>query len=132
MAAGFLASRGYRIVARNVRVPMGEADIIAVDPDGLTWVVVEVKTRTREDGQHPRSAAAMPEENVTAAKRTTLRHILSHLRRANRWQAARIDVVAVEMVRNQAVVRHHVGAVEVSGAGRGKQKADFRFQRSEI
>ena len=119
LAAGFLASRGYRVVDRNVRVPMGEADIIAIDPDGQTWVLVEVKTRTREEGQHPRSAAATPEENVTATKQATLRQILAHLRRANRWQSARIDVVAVEMVRSQAVVRHHVAAVETSGTGRG-------------
>lgn len=118
IAARFLRSQGYRIVERNVRVPMGEADIIALAPDGVTHVVVEVKTRTRHDGQHPRSAAADPEDSITATKRTTLRHILEHLRRANRWAHARIDVVAVEVLDGDAVIRHHIGAVDASATSR--------------
>ena len=109
IAAAYLASKGYRIIDRNVRVSMGEADIVVVDPDGQTHVVVEVKTRTRAEGQHPRSAATAPEESVTAAKEETLRQILQHLARANHWSRSRIDVVAVEMIDGQAVVRHHEG-----------------------
>ena len=43
-AADFLAERGYEIVARNLRTPYGEIDLIA-QKDGFT-IFVEVKART--------------------------------------------------------------------------------------
>ena len=43
LAAAFLAGHGYRIVARNVRLPDGEIDAICLD--GGTLVIVEVKRR---------------------------------------------------------------------------------------
>lgn len=42
-AAAFLEANGYRIVARNVRVPGGEIDAVCLD--GATLVIVEVKRR---------------------------------------------------------------------------------------
>lgn len=43
LAERFLRRRGYRIVARNVRSPSGELDLIA--EDGGVLVFVEVKAR---------------------------------------------------------------------------------------
>ncbi|MEX5216665.1 MAG: YraN family protein [Nitrospiraceae bacterium] len=43
LAERFLRSRGYHIVARNVRSPSGELDLIA--DDGGVLVFVEVKAR---------------------------------------------------------------------------------------
>jgi putative endonuclease len=42
LAAAHLRHRGYRIVARNLRTPVGEIDLIAMD--GRVLVFVEVKT----------------------------------------------------------------------------------------
>src|SRR5512138_148850 len=42
-AVWFYRLRGYRIVARNVRLPAGEIDVVA--RRGRTLVIVEVKTR---------------------------------------------------------------------------------------
>ena len=42
-AVWFYRLRGYRIVARNVRLPAGEIDLVA--RRGRTLVIVEVKTR---------------------------------------------------------------------------------------
>ena len=42
-AAAFLAARGYRILARNVRFRTGEIDLVAEEAGAL--VFVEVKTR---------------------------------------------------------------------------------------
>jgi putative endonuclease len=109
IAARHLASQGYRIIERNVRVPMGEADIVAMDPDGLTHVIVEVKTRVRIEGQPELSATTLPEESVTVAKRQTLENILKHLSRANAWERSRIDVIGIELSGEDALVRHHVG-----------------------
>ncbi|MFQ3581615.1 MAG: YraN family protein [Chloracidobacterium sp.] len=82
LAARFLIQRGMRIVACNVRVPVGRArtggrvhgeiDIVAFD--GPTLVFVEVKTRTTD-------AVAAPERAVTTAKQRRLR------RAAHRYRA---------------------------------------------
>jgi putative endonuclease len=51
MAATWLASRGWTILARRWRCPDGELDLVARDPDGLL-VAIEVKGRrsTRAGG----------------------------------------------------------------------------------
>jgi putative endonuclease len=43
-ASDWLAERGYQIIARNVRTPYGEIDIIAQQGD--VTVFIEVKTLT--------------------------------------------------------------------------------------
>ena len=110
---------GWRVLARNVRLPMGEADIVALAPDGTTRVVVEVKTRRRFAGQSERSASARPEESVTWRKRRTLRAIAMHLARANGWRRVRVDVIAIEWGPLGATVRHHEGVVAGFGGRRG-------------
>ncbi len=65
-ASSFLAACGYRILARNVRVPGGEIDAVCLD--GPTLVVVEVK---RRDSRAFGSALGA----VDARKRATLRQI---------------------------------------------------------
>jgi putative endonuclease len=65
-ASAFLAQCGYRIVARNVRLPGGEIDAVCMD--GATLVIVEVKRRdSRAFGSALRA--------VDARKRATLRRI---------------------------------------------------------
>jgi len=111
-AANLLKSKGYRILGRQVRVPMGEADLIAEDPRDHAIVVVEVKSRLTRNGR-PGSSIA-PERSVTAHKKKKLLQIARHLVRANRWgeRPLRIDVVAVEFDGTRVCdVRHHVGAV---------------------
>lgn len=43
MAASFLSARGYRLLARNQRTPLGELDLVCLDAGDV--VVVEVKAR---------------------------------------------------------------------------------------
>jgi putative endonuclease len=65
-ASAFLVERGYRLIARNVRVPGGEIDAVCMD--GATLVIVEVKLRdSRTFGSALRA--------VDARKRATLRRI---------------------------------------------------------
>lgn len=107
---------GYRIIGRNLRVPMGEADVLCIAPDRRTVVLVEVKTREPAIGEGP-TLHRPPEASVHAEKRAKLRAILRHLVRANRWRnrPCRIDVVAIDWPRDGAepVIRHHINAVGV-------------------
>lgn len=98
IAASFLADAGYRVLARNVRLSFGEIDIVCEAPDGVTIVVVEVKTRVRRHGAAGASNAIAPERSVGARKKRTLRALARALRTANRWEdrPLRIDTVAVE------------------------------------
>jgi putative endonuclease len=61
-----LRARGYRVLARNVRLPGGEIDAVCLD--GQTLVIVEVK---RRDSKTFGSALRA----VDARKRATLRRI---------------------------------------------------------
>jgi len=87
LAADYLAGKAYEIVARNVRTPYGEIDIIARKLD--VTLFVEVKTRTS-------AAFGLPEESVNGRK---LKHMISAAayyaatHEIDHWQ---IDVVSVE------------------------------------
>lgn len=114
IAVRTLRQAGFRVLGRNLHVPMGEADVLCLAPDSRTIVLVEVKTRAIADGRQ--SAYLPPEAAITADKRTKLSLILRHLQRANRWtdRPVRIDVVAVDWpARGRPVVRHHTDAVAV-------------------
>ncbi len=111
-AEKFLKARGYRVLARNARVPMGEADLLCEGPDRSTIILVEVKARRLDANR----ADPPAEASVTAEKRRKLVKILKHLARANRWQSRplRIDVIGVDFERDQPIeIRHHPGAVGI-------------------
>lgn len=87
VAAGCLTQRGCEVIARNVRTPYGEIDIVA--KQGEIIIFVEVKTRTTDK-------MGLPEESITARKR---RHMLSaaeHYAAEHEFDHWQIDVVAIE------------------------------------
>jgi putative endonuclease len=107
LAARTLRRNGYSIIGRNVTTRAGEADLVCRSPDRRAMVIVEVKTRRVE-----RSGGVFrPEIAVDQAKRRKLRAIARLLARANSWNdvEVRVDVVAVEFVGNETIVRHHEG-----------------------
>lgn len=113
-AAKFLKRKKFKVLARNVRVRFGEADLLCLAPDRHTVVVVEVKSRRVDDaGTRP---YLPPEASVTKEKRRKLRAVLMHLARANRWhdRPLRVDAVAVELPpRGKPVIRHHEGLIQI-------------------
>lgn len=114
VAARFLRQRKFRVLARNVRLRFGEADLLCLAPDRRTIVVVEVKTR-RVAAEHDRPYLP-PEASITQEKRRKLTTVALHLARANRWRSRpmRIDVVAVEWpLVGEPVIRHHEGAMHI-------------------
>lgn len=87
-ASEFLNACGYRVLARNVRVPGGEIDAVCLD--GPTLVIVEVKRRdSRSFGSALRA--------VDARKRATLRRIAADYAQIVAPSATiRFDVVALD------------------------------------
>jgi putative endonuclease len=87
-AAGYLETRGYTILSRNLVTPHGEIDLIA-RRGGLT-IFVEVKARTT-------ARFGPPEISITARKQAHLRaaveyYLLEHPIEGD-WQ---VDAIAVE------------------------------------
>ncbi|MGI9859773.1 YraN family protein [Moorella naiadis] len=87
-ATAYLEQKGYRIVERNYRCPLGELDIIALD--GREMVFLEVRTRSS-------TAFGTPQESVDARKQLRLRRLAAYylIARGLAGQACRFDVVAV-------------------------------------
>jgi len=86
-ATKYLTQRGYEIVARNVRTPYGEIDIIAKQND--ITIFVEVKTRTS-------NTMGLPEEAITPRKRQHMLAAADHYAAEHEIDHWQIDVVAIE------------------------------------
>lgn len=97
-AAHFLERRGYSILERNVRYPVGEIDIVA--HDGGEYVFVEVKTRRSTE-------FGLPEDSLTATRRAHLDAAIDrYLDTLDRESVPyRIEVVAIEINRTGRVTR---------------------------
>jgi putative endonuclease len=101
LAAAYLELVGCRLVARNVRLGGVEVDVV-VD-DGPTRVLVEVRVRTRTDFG---GAAATVDHHK--------RERLVRAARALEQQGAarvRVDVIAVDLAADGAVLTHYRNAV---------------------
>jgi putative endonuclease len=106
-AAAWLRRRGYRILERNRVMGRGEADLIALAPDGLTIVIVEVKTRSSE--------APPPEQQLNERKRFHMIRLAARLQRSARYRARpiRLDAIAIVWPESQTPqVRHYPAVFE--------------------
>ena len=113
LAAGYLESQGFEILARNLRSRLGEIDLVA--RSGRTLVFVEVKTRRGRSGDPPQAG-------VDRRKQVRLARLAAeYLARARRGLCAcRFDVVAVTLEVDDAAgaaprVEHFPGAFAVDG-----------------
>ncbi len=88
-AEKFLQRQGYKILARRLRIQLGELDLVAVE--GHCIVFVEVKTRQEQGGtDHPADAVdAHKQRRITRAAVAFLK------RRGLLEYPGRFDVVAV-------------------------------------
>ena len=110
---------GYRFLGRNVRVAVGEADLVFESPDARTIVLVEVKARAVTPGDTTRT----PERAITRRKAKKLVAVARSMLRQNGWhdRPVRIDVVAVEFDaggKQPVAVRHHPSAIDAAGRRR--------------
>lgn len=89
LAADHLQTLGYTIVAADVRTPIGQLDLVALD--GKTLVFIEVKARAGH-------GFGLPQEAVDAKKIRKLRQLaLYYLKIRPHRGPVRFDVVGVTM-----------------------------------
>lgn len=109
MAARVMRKAGCRVLRRNLRVGVGEADLVCLAKDRRTLVIVEVKARRREGDAGPAPEAAVTKQKQ--AKLVRVAHAAAS-RLGMTGAPLRIDVVAVEFpARGRPVVRHYENAV---------------------
>lgn len=109
-AASYLASRGYVMLERNLRIGHDEADLIALTPSGAV-AVIEVKSRR---------GPWHGEDRVNAAKRRNLLRLAAALATQRRFarRMFQFDVIAVEFDATGATigVTHFERAFDASGS----------------
>lgn len=103
-----LRRRGYVIIERNFRCPLGEVDLIALDRG--TVVFVEVKTRRD-------ASFGTPVEAIDGRKRRRLQRAAQVYLNRKRLhdRAARFDVVAVDWSGTDASCELIVNAFDAEG-----------------
>ncbi|MEO6596690.1 MAG: YraN family protein [Planctomycetota bacterium] len=120
VAAEFLRTAGYRVVARDLRTRHGEIDLLV--RRGRTWVAVEVKARA----DHPAPERSVSGEQLDRLERAllalapTLRPRPRTLRIdvvAVRWTATGADLLHFPSVRHVAGKRHGIGPCRRREAG---------------
>ena len=106
-AADYLQQQDYTVIARNVRTPYGEIDLIVqqlskITEDETITVFVEVKTRTSK-------TFGYPEEAITPRKQLNLvsaaqHYLQEHPDLDKNW---RIDVIAIERYPERSPIINH-------------------------
>lgn len=106
IAEAFLRKKGYRLVERNYRCPIGELDLVFLDRRVL--VFVEVKTRTDDRFGAPLEAIHRRKQQkmIKAALFFLSQHRLHE-------REARFDVVGISLKGREPVVEHIENAFEV-------------------
>jgi putative endonuclease len=100
LAEDHLRGLGYEIVARDVRTPLGQLDLVAMD--GKTLVLVEVKTRAGH-------GYGLPQESVDARKIRKLRQLgLYYLKIRPHRGSVRFDVVGLTVADGHLVRVDHI------------------------
>ena len=106
VAAKYLQAKGYRVLKRNLRLRIGEIDLLCLAPDRKTVVLVEVKTRRRGD--------MAPESNITFHKKRKLLSLARVLKKMKQYSRSplRIDVIALVLPEGgEPVIRHYENAI---------------------
>jgi putative endonuclease len=107
IAEQYLKKKGYKLVARNYRCPVGEIDLIALDRRVI--VFVEVKTRTGHGFGTPLEAVEFRKQRkmIQAAE-----YFLSAKKLHQR--EARFDVVGISWPQQEPMVEHIENAFELA------------------
>lgn len=102
LAARHLVQKGLKILAQNLKLKLGEIDLLAQDGD--TIVLVEVKAKTG-------MLFGRPVEMVDSRKQHKLWQLAQAISLRYPGKSIRIDVVAVDWSADPPRVEHIVNAV---------------------
>lgn len=107
LAADYLAERGHRVVATNVRRREGEIDLITLDGDTLVFVEVKLRRSATYGGAIQALSPAKQRRMAALAEAYAAEHPELPSRQ-------RIDLVAIDLGRDGSVARleHIESAVE--------------------
>jgi putative endonuclease len=98
LAIKYLQAKGLKIIQRNYKTPIGEADVVARDKD--TIVFVEVKTRSS-------SQFGEPFEAVNERKRDKLKKIAMYYQKQQGKEiTVRFDVVSIKRKGDEYEINH--------------------------
>jgi putative endonuclease len=105
-AARWLRQRGCRVLHRNYRIGRDEADLVVLDPEGPTVVIVEVKTRA---AVHPD-----PAEGIGLEKRRAMARLAARLQSDGAYAgcATRLDAIVIVWPPQGPPQLRHYPAVE--------------------
>ena len=114
LAHRYLRRLGYTIVARNYRLPSGDAEADLIAWDGPTLVIVEVKTRASHAAGHP--AEAIDADKQRRLTRAALGYLNRHGLLEHR---ARFDVIAITWPDGggKPTIEHLIDAFPAVGTG---------------
>ncbi len=102
LAANYIEDKGYEIIKRNYRCPIGEIDLIA--RDGECLVFIEVRCRWSR-------LFGTPEESITKKKRERLAKIAQYYlsKELCREVLCRFDFIGMELDNKDKIIRlNHV------------------------
>ena len=100
VAADYLRDKGYSIRHLNWKLGHRDLDIVAVTPDGMTLVVVEVKTRRNTDFAPPEASVDKRKmRNLTTAANAYIRRYRINL-------DVRFDILTVVGDNTHADIQH--------------------------
>lgn len=102
LAEEYLVDKGYKILQRNLRLKVGEIDILV--QNGKTIVIVEVKTKKF-------IRQGLPEEQVDYFKQKKLCLLARAICQQYPNQPIRIDVIAIDETDFEPKINHIVNAV---------------------
>ncbi|MBB2910061.1 putative endonuclease [Streptosporangium becharense] len=102
IAVDYLLAHDLQILDRNWRCGDGEIDIVA--REGRTLVAVEVKTRSGRS--HGTAFEAVTEAKVARLRRLAARWLSGY---GERFDAVRVDVIALERFAGDFALRHERG-----------------------
>ena len=107
IAEKYLRKKGYKLVERNFRCPLGELDLIVLDRRVI--VFVEVKTRSDDRFGVPLESVHRHKQQrmIKAALFFLSRHRLHH-------RDARFDVIGISFAGREPMVRHIENAFDIN------------------
>ena len=108
IAERYLKRKGYRLVEKNYRCPLGELDLIVLDRRVIVFVEVKIRTDDRFgaplESVHRRKQGKMIKAALFFLSQRRLHH-----------REARFDVVGISLDGPEPIIEHIQNAFELQG-----------------